>query len=216
LRVSSSSSATLSVERAPPCIPPRFICSGKDALDRQVVSAYFEPMQAKSRKITKAKRQKSAESVNFALTDVDRRILKVMQEDGRMTIQAIGERVGLSPSPCLRRIRRMEEAGIITAYSTTLDQKAVGLPVSVFVSIKLERQRAEQLDRFGEAIADWPEVMECYLMTGQFDYLLRVVCADLGAYEAFIREKLTRVDGVASIESSFALGQVKYSRVLPI
>ena len=91
-----------------------------------------------------------------------------------------------------------------------------GLPVSVFVSIKLERQRAAQLDRFGEAIAGWPEVMECYLMTGQFDFLLRVVCADLAAYEAFLREKLTQVDGVSSIESSFALGQVKYSRVLPI
>ena len=173
-------------------------------------------MRAIVRKIQKPGSSKSAGSANFELTDVDRRILKVMQEDGRMTIQAIGERVGLSASPCLRRIRRMEQAGIITAYSITLDQKAVGLPVSVFVSIKLERQRAEQLDRFGEAIADWPEVMECYLMTGQFDYLLRVVCADLAAYEAFIREKLTRVDGVSSIESSFALGQVKYSRVLPI
>ena len=173
-------------------------------------------MRSSIRKIQRSGAKKSAETANFELTDVDRRILKVMQEDGRMTIQAIGERVGLSASPCLRRIRRMEQAGIITAYSITLDQKAVGLPVSVFVSIKLERQRAEQLDRFGDAIADWPEVMECYLMTGQFDYLLRVVCADLAAYEAFIREKLTRVDGVGSIESSFALGQVKYSRVLPI
>ena len=110
----------------------------------------------------------------------------------------------------------MEQAGIITAYSITVDQDAVGLPVSVFVSIKLERQRAAQLDRFGEAIAAWPEVMECYLMTGQFDFLLRVVCADLAAYESFLREKLTQVEGVGSIESSFALGQVKYSRVLPI
>src|SRR5689334_3350395 len=89
LRVSSSSSAIRSVERAPPCIPPRFRCSWKHALDRQAVSAYFEPMQAKSRKISKAGRPKPAESANFALTDVDRRILKVMQEDGRMTIQAI-------------------------------------------------------------------------------------------------------------------------------
>jgi Lrp/AsnC family leucine-responsive transcriptional regulator len=133
-----------------------------------------------------------------------------------MTIQAVADRVGLSASPCLRRIRRMEQAGVITAYSITLDQNAVGLPVSVFVSIKLERQRASELDRFGEAIAGWPEVMECYLMTGQFDFLLRVVCADLGAYEAFLRERLTQLDGVGSIESSFALGQVKYSRVLPI
>ncbi len=155
-------------------------------------------------------------SVKTELTVIDRRILRALQEDGRMTIQAIADRVGLSASPCLRRIRQMEEAGIIAAYSAVVDQKAVGLPVSVFISIKLERQRAEELDRFGEAIAGWPEVMECYLMTGQFDFLLRVVCADLAAYEAFLREKLTQVAGVSSIESSFSLGQVKYSRVLPI
>ena len=153
---------------------------------------------------------------NIELTDIDRRILKVLQEDGRMTIQAIADRVGLSASPCLRRIRRMEDAGVIAAYSVTIDQKAVGLPVSVFISIKLERQRAAALDRFGEAIAGWPEVMECYLMTGQFDFLLRVVCADLAAYEAFLRQRLTQIDGVSAIESSFSLGQVKYSRVLPI
>ncbi|MDC9826178.1 Lrp/AsnC family transcriptional regulator [Devosia sp. ZB163] len=157
--------------------------------------------------------------VNSAKTElsvVDRRILRALQEDGRMTIQAIADRVGLSASPCLRRIRQMEEAGIIAAYSAVVDQKAVGLPVSVFISIKLERQRAEELDRFGAAIAGWSEVMECYLMTGQFDFMLRVVCADLAAYEAFLREKLTQVAGVSSIESSFSLGQVKYSRVLPI
>ena len=127
------------------------------------------------------------ESAKIELTATDRKILKVLQQDGRATVQAIADSVGLS-----------------------------GLPVSVFVSIKLERQRASQLDRFGDAIAGWPEVMECYLMTGQFDFLLRVVCADLAAYEAFLREKLTQVEGVGSIESSFALGQVKYSRVLPI
>jgi Lrp/AsnC family leucine-responsive transcriptional regulator len=181
-----------------------------------VISAYFACMDRKTRKTRPESTKKPAESAKFTLTGIDRRILGVMQLDGRMTIQAIADRVGLSPSPCLRRIRRMEEAGIITAYSITLDQRAVGLPVSVFVSIKLERQRAGELDRFADAIAGWPEVMECYLMTGQFDYLLRVVCADLGAYEAFLRDKLTQVDGVGSIESSFALGQVKYSRALPL
>lgn len=110
----------------------------------------------------------------------------------------------------------MEASGIIAAYSAVLDQKAVGLPVSVFISIKLERQRAQELDAFGTAISRWPEVMECYLMTGQFDFMLRVVCADLETYEQFLREKLTQVAGVASIESSFSLGQVKYSRVLPL
>jgi len=155
-------------------------------------------------------------SANFDIGAVDRKILKALQEDGRMTIQAIADRVGLSASPCLRRIRQMEQAGVITAYSATVDQNAVGLPVSVFVSIKLERQRAAELDRFAAAIRAWPEVMECYLMTGKFDFLLRVVCADLAAYESFLREKLTQLEGVGSIESSFSLGQVKYSRVLPI
>jgi Lrp/AsnC family transcriptional regulator, leucine-responsive regulatory protein len=173
-------------------------------------------MRSPARKTRKVQRSKAAKSANFVLDDADCRILKVVQEDSRVTLQVIADRVGLSASPCLRRIRNMEAAGIITAYSATVDQKAVGLPVSVFVSIKLERQRAEELDRFGDAIAHWPEVMECYLMTGQFDYLLRVVCADLAEYEAFLREKLTQVEGVRSIESSFALGQVKYSRVLPI
>ncbi len=154
-------------------------------------------------------------SSKTALDEFDRRILRELQQDGRITVQALADHVGLSASPCLRRIRRMEEAGVITAYSATVDQNAVGLPVSVFVSIKLERQRAAQLDRFAEAIADWPEIMECYLMTGQFDFLLRVVCADLSAYEMFLRDKLTQVEGVRSIESSFALGQVKYSKALP-
>lgn len=157
-----------------------------------------------------------AETTTPALTAIDRKILRALQEDGRMTIQAVAEGVGLSASPCLRRIRQMERAGIIAGYSAMVDQKAVGLPVSVFISIKLERQRSHELDAFGAAIGRWPEVMECYLMTGQFDFLLRVVCADLGAYEQFLRERLTQVEGVASIESSFSLGQVKVSRVLPL
>jgi Lrp/AsnC family leucine-responsive transcriptional regulator len=157
-----------------------------------------------------------AETVAMELSAVDRKILRALQEDGRMTVQAIADRVGLSASPCLRRIRQMERAGIIAGYSATVDQKAVGLPVSVFISIKLERQRSRELDAFAAAISRWPEVMECYLMTGQFDFLLRVVCADLGAYEQFLRERLTQVEGVASIESSFSLGQVKVSRVLPL
>jgi Lrp/AsnC family leucine-responsive transcriptional regulator len=157
-----------------------------------------------------------AETSRIELTPIDRRILRALQEDGRMTVQAIADRVGLSASPCLRRIRQMERAGIIAGYSATVEQKAVGLPVSVFISIKLERQRSGELDAFGAAISRWPEVMECYLMTGKFDFMLRVVCADLESYEQFLREKLTQIEGVASIESSFSLGQVKYSRVLPL
>jgi Lrp/AsnC family leucine-responsive transcriptional regulator len=151
-----------------------------------------------------------------ALDDIDRKILAVLQADGRISLADLSARVGLSPSPCLRRIRALERDGIISRYVAVLDQDKVGLPVSVFVSIKLESQRVQALERFNKAIAKWPEVLESYLMTGPRDYLLRIVVADLSAYERFLKQKLTKVDGIASIESSFALEQVKYSHVLPI
>jgi Lrp/AsnC family transcriptional regulator, leucine-responsive regulatory protein len=150
------------------------------------------------------------------LDATDRKILAVLQEDGRISLSDLATRVALSPSPCLRRVRRLERTGIIARYVAVLDQAKVGLPVSVFVSIKLESQRVEALERFKKAITKWPEVLECYLMTGPRDYLLRIVVADLAAYEQFLKQKLTRVDGVSSIESSFALEQAKYSHILPI
>jgi Lrp/AsnC family leucine-responsive transcriptional regulator len=150
------------------------------------------------------------------LDAIDRRILSGLQQDGRMSLADLADRVGLSPSPCARRVRMLEQAGVIRRYVAVLDQVATGLPVSVFVSVKLERQREQSLDRFAKAVARWPEVLECYLMTGPRDYLLRVVVPDLAAYERFLKEKLTKVEGVASIESSFALGQVKYTNVLPL
>jgi Lrp/AsnC family leucine-responsive transcriptional regulator len=150
------------------------------------------------------------------LDDIDRKILALLQQDGRMSLADLADKVGLSPSPCLRRVRIMEKAGIIARYVAVLNQQSVGLPVSVFISIKLESQREDALIKFGKAIARWPEVLECYLMTGPRDYLLRVVVADLAAYEQFLKQKLTRLDGIASIESSFALEQVKYTNVLPI
>jgi Lrp/AsnC family leucine-responsive transcriptional regulator len=150
------------------------------------------------------------------LDDIDRRLLAALQADGRMTAQQLADRVGLSPSPCARRVRLLEEAGIVKGYAAVIDQAKVGLPISVFASIKLERQREDDLDRFSQAVARWPEVVDCYLMTGQRDYLLRIVVSDLESYERFIKDKLTRLDGVASIESSFALGQVKRSNALPI
>jgi len=150
------------------------------------------------------------------IDDIDRKILALLQDDGRISLAALAEKVGLSPSPCLRRVRILEKSGIIARYVAVLSQRNVGLPVSVFVSIKLESQREDALNRFSKAIARWPEVLECYLMTGPRDYLLRVVVADLTAYERFLKQKLTRLDGIASIESSFALEQVKYTNVLPV
>lgn len=151
-----------------------------------------------------------------SLDPIDRKILATLQRDGRMSLADLAQQVGLSPSPCLRRVRMLEEAGVISRYVAMVDQQAVGLPVSVFVSIKLESQREEALTKFGKSIERWPEVLECYLMTGPRDYLLRVVVADLSAYERFLKQKLTRLTGIASIESSFALEQVKYTNSLPI
>jgi Lrp/AsnC family transcriptional regulator, leucine-responsive regulatory protein len=151
-----------------------------------------------------------------ALDATDRKILAQLQADGRISLAELAEKVGLSPSPCLRRVRMLEKDGVIARYVAVLDQRAVGLPVSVFVSVKLEKQRQESLDRFAKAIERWPEVLECYLMTGPRDYWLRVVVPDLDAYERFVKQKLTRVEGIASIESSFALEQVKYTNVLPV
>jgi Lrp/AsnC family leucine-responsive transcriptional regulator len=150
------------------------------------------------------------------LDALDRKILEALQADGRMTLADLSAKVGLSPSPCLRRVRSLERSGVIARYVAVLDQRRVGLPVSVFVSIKLEKQKQESLDRFAKAVERWPEVLECYLMTGSRDYWLRVVVPDLEAYERFVKQKLTRLEGIASIESSFALEQVKYTNVLPI
>lgn len=152
----------------------------------------------------------------MTLDAIDLKILRALQTDARLSNVALAEKVGLSQSPCLRRVRLLEEAGVIRAYAAQVDQRQVGLPVSVFVSIKLERQREDALQTFEEAVRRCPEVMECYLMTGPRDYLLRVVARDLADYERFVKETLTRIEGIANIESSFALGQVKHTNALPI
>ncbi len=153
---------------------------------------------------------------NSSLDATDIKIVTQLQNDGRMSLADLAAKVGLSPSPCLRRVRLLEKAGVITRYVAVLDQRAVGLPVSVFISVKLEKQKQDLLDKFAKTIARWPEVLECYLMTGPRDYWLRVVVPDLAAYERFLKTKLTRLEGIASIESSFALEQVKYTNVLPV
>jgi Lrp/AsnC family leucine-responsive transcriptional regulator len=151
-----------------------------------------------------------------ALDAIDRKIISALQTDSRMTMAELAAKVGLSVSPCHRRVKLLEQRGVITRYMALVDQKSLGLHVSVFISIKLQRQKEEDLDRFARAISKWDEVLECYLMTGNRDYLLRVVAADLSSYESFLKNKLTRLDGIASIESSFALSQVKYSIALPV
>ena len=146
----------------------------------------------------------------------DRTILSRLQEDGRATNVELAEAVGLSPSPCLRRVRELERDGVIRQYVALLDPHALGLGVSVFAQVRLERQAEDVLDAFEAAVRDRPEVVECYLMTGDHDYLLRIVVPDLEAYRSFILDHLTKVPGVANIRSGFALKQVKYSTALPL
>ncbi len=153
---------------------------------------------------------------NKSLDAIDRQILENLQNDARMRNVELAEKVGLSPSPCLRRVGNLEETGVIRGYATLVNAEAVGLPVSVFVSVTLEKQIEKSLEKFEKEIRARPEVMECYLMTGDADYLLRVVTSDLSAYERFLIEHLTRIPGVASIRSSFALKQVAYRTALPI
>ncbi len=150
------------------------------------------------------------------LDAIDRKILSELQKDARIRNVDLAERVGLSASPCLRRVKALENGGVIRDCVTLVDQGAVGLPVSVFITVTLERQVEKALEPFETAVHDWPEVMECYLMTGEGDYLLRVVTADLSAYERFLMDKLTRVPGIANIKSSFALKQVVYRTALPV
>ncbi|MEM7329561.1 MAG: Lrp/AsnC family transcriptional regulator [Pseudomonadota bacterium] len=145
----------------------------------------------------------------------DRQILQELQANGRLTNQELSERVNLSPSPCLRRLRLLEEQGVITGYTAVVDQKAWGLPVTVFIRIKLERHGDEAVHAFERAITNMPKVMDCWLMTGRSDYLLRVIAADLDDYEQFVRRELQRVPGIASIDTSFAYGRVKHAQVLP-
>ena len=153
---------------------------------------------------------------DFNADSTDWRILSELQQDARLSNVELAQRVHLSPSPCLARVRRLEESGLIRRYVTLLDPIPLGLTVSVFIQVRLERQVERALETFERAIADRPEVMECYLMTGDSDYLLRVLVRDVQALERFIVDFLSRVPGVGNIQSSFALKQVKYKTALPI
>ncbi|PWT72005.1 MAG: ArsR family transcriptional regulator [Proteobacteria bacterium] len=150
------------------------------------------------------------------LDAIDWKILSLLQSDARTANVELARKVGLSPSPCLNRVRALEESGHISRYVTLLDPLEVGLKVSVFIQVTLEKQIEPALETFERAIGARPEVMECYLMTGDSDYLLRVVVPDLQAVERFILEFLSRVPGVGNIRSSFALKQVKYQTALPL
>ena len=150
------------------------------------------------------------------LDAIDLRILAELQQDGALTNVALARKVHLSPSPCLARVKALEDAGVIERYVAIASAKALGLGLTVFISISLKTQSKEALAEFERRVIEHDEVMECYLMSGESDYLIRVALADIGALERFILDQLTPIPGVEKIRSSFALKQVRCKTALPL
>jgi len=150
------------------------------------------------------------------LDELDRKILAELQKDSKLTNIELASRIGLSASPCLSRVRQLERDGFITGYVALVDPGALGLTISVFIQVALERQVEAALEAFEARMRGFPEVMECYLMTGDSDYLVRLIVPNMAALETFIVKELATIPGVANIRSSFALKQVKYKTALPM
>ncbi len=146
----------------------------------------------------------------------DAKILKALQRDGRLTNQELSLEAGLSPSPCLRRVRNLEAAGIITGYTALVDQKACGYPITCFIRIRLTNHAEETVKQFESRIAEIEPVLDCYLMAGGEDYQMKVIASSLDDYEHLMRQTIHKIPGIASIETSFAYGVVKQSRALPV
>ena len=154
--------------------------------------------------------------MDYNLDSIDWKILTILQSDAAIANIDLAEQVCLSPSPCSRRVKNLERLGFINRRVTLIDPQRAGLPVTVFVQVTLHHQIKKDLDRFATQVTQWPEVMECYLMTGDFDYLMRVVTPDLQTYQTFLDEKLTAVEGVEHIKSSFSLKPICYKTELPL
>lgn len=150
------------------------------------------------------------------LDEMDRRILRALQRDGRLSIVALAEEVGLSPTPCQRRVKRLEESGVIARYGAVLDPSRVGLPVQAFVMVGLSSHAEEVVGAFHRALAARPEVLAAYAMSGEMDYLLHVVASDLDAYGEFALKALLRMPGVKDTRSSFVLGTLKGEGQVPV
>lgn len=146
---------------------------------------------------------------DYTLDETDRKILRVLSIDGRISNQKLSELVNLSPTPCWNRVKGLEEAGFITGYVAILDQRALGLPDTVIIEVTLDRHDDEIFQRFGDALAKLPEVMEAYLLTGEYDYLIKVAVAGTEGYERFLREKLYKIPGIRHSRSTFALRCLK-------
>ena len=147
---------------------------------------------------------------------INEKILRELGRDGRISNRELSDRVGLSPSPCLRRLKALEAQGVIRGYHAEIDPDLYGLPITVFIRIRLEKHGEDVVNAFEDKIRAMDNIVECHVMTGASDYLLRVMVADLADYERFVRQQLQRVGGIASIDTSFAYGQVKRRAAFPL
>ena len=150
------------------------------------------------------------------LDSIDRRILKELMSDGRLTNVALSQRVGITPPPCLRRVRALEGAGYITGYHAEVDESMIGFPVTVFVSVALHNQADSDLRAFENVCLTWPLVRECYMMSGETDYHLKCVAPDLAAFETFLRNELGATPNVASVKTAVAIRKAKHEAGVPI
>lgn len=151
------------------------------------------------------------------LDSYDKRILQELQQDGRLSNQELAERISLSPSPCLRRVRALEEAGIITGYRAMLDPQALGLSLMALIYISMDQHTPERFKKFETSISNIPEILECLLITGQAaDYQLKVVVQDMDAYQDLLLNRITRIPGVTGVHSSFVLRRVVDKTALPV
>jgi Lrp/AsnC family leucine-responsive transcriptional regulator len=151
------------------------------------------------------------------LDNIDKHILKLMQENGRVTNLELADQVGLSATPCARRVKRFEESGLIKSHVTLLDAEALGLNLTAIIGISMDRHTPDRFEKFEQAIIDMPEVLECSIVTGQSaDFLLKVVVRDMRHYEKFLLGQLTKLTGVTGVHSSFVLRQVVNKTALPL
>ena len=150
------------------------------------------------------------------LDDTDRKILELLQQDSNITNALLAQAIGLSPAPTLERVKKLEQSGVIKGYHASVEATAVGIGVSTFVLVNLKGHNKENITRFTKAIAEIPEIVECHHVTGQADFMLRIVCADIPAYQSLMLEQVTNIDVVDNMQSMVILSTFKDSNVIPV
>jgi Lrp/AsnC family leucine-responsive transcriptional regulator len=154
--------------------------------------------------------------MKFRLDDTDRKILEFLQKDSGITNAQLAQLIGLSPAPTLERVKKLEQAGIISGYHAAVNSAAVGIGVSTFVMVSLKGHNKENINRFIKAIADIPEIVECHHVTGQADFILRIVCTDIPSYQSLMLDRVTNIEVVDNMQSMVILSTFKDSKVIPI